>query len=287
MEKLDSPLPHRSPGGKSGYARQCIAATQIVRQEIAELKGSRKAGLFASGAVHALRLLVEQSPTKPISYCRPEAEYWKETFAAWFGRVKRHFPEEYRESFLINVDEDFDCLIEAANRFTPEPWEQTTNRFHWRLEFANKERFDEAKQAAKENYPVKLGLALDKYLQACIERLLSDQDDSQPLVLEVSKDQVDRPGTVSTKMVSFDDGVCSLLMTNFDGFGRQSTNAYDVERAVKGYLKDHATEAVKDLNFDCESSMFCVRSAKMDSLTQVNVALYTLASDANVRQKYF
>lgn len=55
--------------------------------------------------------------------------------------------------------------------------------------------------------------------------------------------------------------------------------AYDVEDAVKNYLVANSKKDLADLNFNCESSLFVVRSPNPLALSAVVAALVSMASN--------
>src|SRR6056297_803554 len=183
MTKIETSDLHRTPGGKSGFYRQLQAATQCARQHIAELNGSRKKDMFASGAVHALALLAKEVSRRGLPVTEMEVDYWRETFFVWFNSVKRYFPAPLRDDFREKAETDFALIREKADRFSNTPWEQLKDCFERPVRFRDRDMFDRASEAAKAKYPVDLGMAIDKYLRACVQRLLNDDELDAPLVV--------------------------------------------------------------------------------------------------------
>lgn len=282
MAKFQTAELHKTPGGNPGFFQPLQQTTQCVREHMAQLVGSRKPQIETAAALRILAILArEVSLRKSIPVTSMEVDYWQENFLAWFGRVKKHFAEDCREDFLANANADFEAIRECAKSFSAEPWQQKTDRFQWRVDFVNREAFDKACQSATEKYPVKLGIALDKYLKACIKRLSDDDNPESPLVVQVQETKPgDRPGSIAPRLVSFDDGVHSIIITDFGGFGNASMTANQLQTTVKKHLRANSKETLKDLDFDSESSLFCVRSESLASLSKVTEMIYRFVSDA-------
>ncbi len=281
MAKIESSDLHKTPGGKGGYLFQLQTATQCVRQHVAELRGCRTRDMFASGAIHALALLASDVPKRGLPVTEKEVDYWSETFFGWFNSVKQHFPEPLRAEFQEKAEADFAVIREKANTFSETPWEQLKDTIERPVRFKDRDTFDRALEAAKTKYPVKLGIALDKYLLACVQRLLSDDNPDAPLVVNFKEGPPeDKPGTVAPRFVTFDDGTHSLLVTSFGGLGRLVQSGLGLEKAVRAFLRKRQPQLLNELNFDSESSMFCVRSNSVQSLAVVSEAIFTIAAEA-------
>ena len=283
MAKIETSDLHRTPGGKSGFYRQLQAATQCARQHIAELNGSRKRDMFASGAIHALALLAKDVSRRSLPATETEVDYWRETFFVWFNSVKRHFPGPLRDEFREKAETDFARIREKADIYSDTPWEQLKDCFERPVRFRDREMFDRAYEAAKEKYPVDLGIAIDKYLHACVQRLLNDDDLEAPLVVKVKEERPeDAPGTVAPRLVAFDDGTHSLIVTSFGGLKRPAKSGMGLQNAVRKFLQKSDKTLLDELEFDSESSMFCVNSKCLRTLGLVSEAIFTIAANAKV-----
>lgn len=272
---------HRTPGGSNGFRRQLQVATQCTRELIDELNGSRKADMPASGAIHGLALLAKEASRRSLPVSEKEVDYWKEVFFKWFESVKRHFAEPVRDEFRSKAEADFALIREKADILSETPWEQLRTRYVHSVRFPTREAFDLACDRAKAKYPVNLGIALDKYLAACVQRLLEADDVDQPLVVKVKeKPPEDRPGTVATRFITFDDGVHSIVVTSFGGLQRPANSGLGLQKAVQQQLRKTAPGTLEQLEFDSESSMFTVRSRSLDSLTAVSQAIFSIAAAA-------
>jgi hypothetical protein len=281
MAKIDTSDLHRTPGGQGGFFSQLQAAVQCARQHIAELNGSRKKDMGAPGAIHAVALLAQDASRRGLPVTETEVDYWKETFFVWFNSVKRHFPEPLRDEFGEKAEADFALIREKANTYSATSWEQLKDCVERPVRFRDREMFDRAYEAAKQKYPVDLGIALDKYLLACVQRLLNDDDLDAPLVVKVKQERSeDSPGTVAPRLVTFDDGTYSLTVTSFGGLGRPAKSGTGLQNAVRKILRKSHKQLLDDLEFDSESSMFCVRTKCLSALGVVSEAIYTIAADA-------
>lgn len=283
MAKIETSDLHRTPGGENGFYRQLQAATQCTRQHVAELNGSRKRDMVASGAIHALALLAKEAPKRGLPVTKKEVDYWRETFFVWWNSVKRHFPEPLRDEFREKAETDFVLIREKADVYSGTPWEQLKDCFERPVRFRNREMFDRAREAAKEKYPIDLGIAIDKYLQACVRRLLNEEDLDAPLVVKVKEERPDdAPGTVAPRLVTFDDGTYSLIVTSFGGLQRPAKSGMGLQNAVRKLIQKSDQRLLDELEFDSESSMFCVRSKCLQTLGLVSQAIFTMAANAKV-----
>src|SRR5690606_1049283 len=108
--------------------------------------------------------------------------YWKETFFVWFDSVKRHFPVPLRDEFRAQAEADFAIVREKAAIHSDIPWQQLKDCIERPVRFRDREVFEKACKAAEEKFPVDLGIAIDKYLLACVQRLLNAENSDAPLV---------------------------------------------------------------------------------------------------------
>ncbi|MBL8815569.1 MAG: hypothetical protein JNL58_06035 [Planctomyces sp.] len=281
MAKIESSELHRTPGGSNGFRWQLQAATQCARQFIAELNGSRKPDMAASGAIHGLALLAREASRRSLPVSESEVDYWKEVFFKWFESVKRYFPEPLRDEFKKKAEADFAVIREAADIRSDTPWEQLRDRYERPIRFQSREKFDLACDRAKAKYPVNLGIALDKYLAACVQRLLDEDDIERPLVVKVKETlPADRPGSIAVRFITFDDGVHSLIVTSFGGLQRPANSGLGLQKAVQQLLRKTEQSTLEQLEFDSESSMFSVRSKSLNCLATVSQAVFSIAASA-------
>lgn len=281
MAKIESSDLHKTPAGQGGFYRQLQTVTQVARQHIAELKGSRTRDMSASGAIYALALLAKDVSPRGLPVTEQEVDHWRETFFAWFDAVKRHFPEPLKDEFRAKAEAAFTIIRKKAGTFSETPWEQLKDSIERPVRFKDRETFDRACAAAKEKYPVDLGIALDQYLQACVQRLLNDDDLNAPLVVKVKEARrEDAPGTVAPRLVTFDDGTYSLIVTSFGGLAPPANSGRGLQNAVRKWLQANHEQLIAELEFDSESSMFCVRSKSLTALGVVSEAIYTIAANA-------
>ncbi len=282
MAKIESSELHRTPAGSIGFRMQLRVATQCARQLIADLVGCRKPDMPASGAIHALALLASEASRRSLPVSEREVDYWKEVFLKWFESVKRYYSDTARDQFLNKAEADVAVIREKADILSDPPWEQLRNRYEHSIRFPDRSAFDLASNRAKEKYPVALGSALDKYLQACVQRLLNEGETDQPLVVKVKEaSPLDKPGTVAPRFISFDDGNHSLIVGSFGGLLPPANSGLGLQKAVQQYLRKTAKEKLDSLQFDSESSMFVVRSSSLTCLAAVSEAIFSIAAKAN------
>lgn len=285
MEQIKSSDLHRTPGGKNGFYSQLLAVVQCTRQHLAELKGNRKRDTSASGAIHALALLANEVSARGLPISQHEVDYWQEIFSTWFQSAKRHFPGTLGDEFREKAELDFRLIREKAESFSHVPWEQIKDRYELPIRLTNRETFDRASEAAKVKYPTELGRALDKYLVACVDRLLSNDDLDAPLVVKAKEPRTeDSPGSVAPRFVTFGDGMHSIIVTTFGGLTKPCKSGLGLQNAVKRFLKKNYETVLEKLQFDSESSMFCARSNCLQSLGVVSEAIYTIAASAKTSE---
>jgi len=252
-----------------------------VREQIASLATSRKADEWAPGAIHALRKLCEGERESGQIH-RLEVEEWQATFFAWFERVKKHFPPKLVKKFQANAEDDFRTILKCADGLPEYYWRSEAPKRHIQVSFKNEAALDAARDAAEEKYPVDLGSALHNYLESCVKELVGGKK-------KAAKPKAAPPPVETQSLtIRFFPGAkhSSLSVDDFSCFDSAENleqdivvTAYDVEDAVKKYLKAAAPKILKSLRFDCESSMFVVRSANPSALASVVAALYALAAD--------
>ena len=237
--------------------------------------------MSASGAIHALALLAKDTSRRGLPVTEIEVDYWRETFFVWFNAVKRHFPGKSGEEFRKKAESEFALIREKAETYSSTPWDLLKDRYERPVRFKDKETFERAAKSAEEKYPVDLGIAIDKYLSACVQRLLSDDDIDAPLVVKVQAERpVDSPGTVAPRFIAFADGNYSLIVTSFDGLQRPAKSGLGLQNAVRKFIQKRDKQLLDSLEFDSESSMFCVRSKCLQALGTVSEAIFTIAANA-------
>lgn len=281
MSKIHSAQLHGNENAGIEFGAAIAGAVQRVREQIAALKTSRKADEYAPGAIHALQKLCDGEDESGQIH-RIEVEEWQATFFAWFQRVKKHFPPKLVKKFQANAEDDFRTILKCATGLPEYYWRSDVPKRHIQISFENEAVLDAARDAAEEKYPVDLGSALHKYLESCVAELVGKK--------RPAKTKQGAPPPTATESLTirfFPSGKHhSLSIDDFACFDRPENleqdivvTAYDVEDAVKKYLKAAAPKILKSLRFDCESSMFAVRSANVSALTTVVAALYALAAD--------
>ncbi len=186
-----------------------------------------------------------------------------------------------RDEFRSKAEADFALIREKADIRSDTPWEQLRNRYEYPIRFQSRETFDLACDQAKAKYPVDLGFALDKYLQACVQRLLAADDIDSPLVVKMKEaPPADKSGTVAPRFITFDDGVHSLIVTSFGGLPRPANSGLGLQKAVQQFLRKATQSTLESLDFCSESSMFSVRSSSLNALAAVSEAIFAIAAAA-------
>jgi hypothetical protein len=279
MSKIYSAELHGNENASIMFGAALAGAVQDVRAHIDDLATSRKADEWAPGAIHALRKLCEGEGESGQIY-RTEVEQWQATFFAWFARVKKHFPAHLAKKFQANAEDDFRTILKCAG-MRDNSWRREAPKRHIQISFENYAALEAARDAADEKYPVDLGSALHKYLESCVAELVSGK--------KPAKAKAAPPPAQSESLTIrfFPRGKGgSLSVDDFGCFDSPEdleqdivVTAYDVEDAVKKYLQAAAPKILKSLRFDCESSLFVVRSTQPSALAALVAALYALAAD--------
>jgi hypothetical protein len=281
MSKIYSAQLHGNENAGIEFNVVILKALQVVRDQMAELATSRKADEYAPGAIHALRKLCEGEKEPGIH--RLEVEEWEATFFAWFERVKKHFPAGLRNKFLANAKADFLALLKCADEMPEYFWREDIEKRHVQIEFKDEAALEAARDAAEKKHPVDLGSALQKYLESCIAKLVGKKSSTKKATSE-------SPPVADPALAlrfTFDGKRSELTIDDFSCFNRPDdvaqdivVSAYDVEDALKKYLKARSPQTLKALRFGSESSLFVVSSADPAALVAVVAALHELAREA-------
>ena len=290
MAKIFSSEIHLNDNASIQFGAAIVCAVRDVRQGIAQMAKSRKADEYAPGAIHALRKLCDGESGRGHIH-RKEVEEWQACFLAWFKRVKRWIPDEYVDGFLANAKDDFRVILDCSDNMSEDFWRKEVDERDIKITFKNDDALKAARKAADEKQPVQLGSALHKYIERCIATLVQEPVDETPANAHV--DSTPSSYLIEPRFVLCDDGEFSMCLDNFDCFESADelaqdivTTAYDVEDAVRNYVNTNCKDSVPDLDFDCESSMFCVRSATLESLAIVTEAIIRLATDRELYLQY-
>jgi hypothetical protein len=281
MSKIHSAELHRNENASILFGAALVGGVQHVRAHIAHLATSRKADEWAPGAIHALRKLCDGEKESGQIH-RIEVEEWQATFFAWFARVKKHFPANVAKKFQANAEDDFRTILKCATEMPEGFWRDEVPKRHIQISFKTYEALEAARDAAEEKHPVDLGSALHKYLESCVAELVGQK---RPVKTKAAPPPAEVAPSLTIRFfpeakhssLSIDDFACFDTVEDLEQ--DIVVTAYDVEDAVKKYLKANSPEILKSLRFDCESSMFVVRSKDPSALATVVAALYALAAD--------
>ncbi len=77
--------------------------------------------------------------------------------------------------------------------------------------------------------------------------------------------------------------VTNLLLNRHHSFGglqQPATSGMGLQNAVRTFLAKNHKQLLDELEFDSESSMFCVRSKSLQPLGVVAEAIFTIAANA-------
>jgi hypothetical protein len=288
MGKINSADIHKSENASIAYGSCSLSIIREIRKDINVLHESKKADEWALGLLHALKEITENELTDS-SIHKIEVEEWKIIFFKWFERVKKHIPEDLRQSFKDNLEEDFNVILSKSNNLPEFHWRKQSLERQLVITVENENRLNLYQSEAEKKHPIKLGNALNVYVEKCLERLIDDGYEKKEML--ETKTLVTNHFMPTFSVIN-DKNVCYVL-TNFHFFDTKSNieqdiliNAYDLEDAVKEYLNDTKNGILNDLQFDCESSMFSVHAENMTILFELNTVLFTMGSHIDLKEKY-
>lgn len=288
MAKSYSAKLHGNENGSIEFGACVYGVLREVRKSIANLADSRQVDEYAPGAIHALRKLCEGESCGSLA--RLELKEWEQTFFAWFDRVQKKLSPAVAKQFRAHAEEDFRILGKAAVDLPEYFWREQANERSILVTFESEEVLDAVRDAAEEKHPVDLGNALHKYLEQCAADLLDSSPDGDD---EAMDDEEELPPRLAVIFMPTESGKYSLCVDDFGCFHTDedreeghSVTGYDVEDAVKKYLKKNAAATAKKVRFDSESSMFCARSKEVAALTQVTEILCQFAADQELFGQY-
>lgn len=281
---------HGNENASITFSAAILGAVWKVRSSIPHLAHSRKADEYAPGAIHALRKLCEGEGEKVCGHIhRQEVEEWRSTFRAWFDLVKRLFPAKLAKKFLANAEDDFQAILACSVQMPESFWRNSVDERHIQITFKNDNALEAARSAAEEKHPVKLGSALHKYIQSCIDTLVGNM----PPAPNTATETEDAQPAVFAPRVTRQDGSWLLYLDQFDCFDSSQdleqdivTTAYDIEDAVRNYVSVNHPAAAKALRYNSESSLCCMRASNLAALSTLLKALLLLATDHQLLAQY-
>jgi hypothetical protein len=296
MAKIVSGELHRNENSSMQFSISILLTVQQVRSRIADLAKSRKADEYVPGAIFALKKLCagEAALVRSSGHViRQEVEEWRTALAEWFRRVQRHYPDACAAAFEKNLEQAFRVILKCAVDLDEYFWRDRVDEHErqFGITFPSREALDAALKAADEKYPVHLGNALDKYLKRCIAELVDETAVAPSPVPQAVSDP--SPNELMPRFRGNADGTFTLLLDDFGCYDSPEdlaqdidTNAYDLEETLQRYLAEHRPDLAADLRLESESSLFCVRSARWESLVAVTEVLMRFASDREVYVQY-
>jgi hypothetical protein len=156
------------------------------------------------------------------------------------------------------------------------------------VSLANAKALETARKAAREAHPVEYGDPLHEYIKQSVGSMV---DGWKASTSERAPQESSLPAAVSPSLLRHDDGSLSLCLSEFTALDDNDDEdweltAYDVESAVKAYLKERRPSCITKLNFDSESSMFCVTSTSVSALGNVADVIFRFLADEKLRSKY-
>lgn len=263
---------------------------ELVRKEI-EILPKCKSDAYAPGAIYALsKICTGEKCGHLTDYNLYDSEvlHWKEQYLKWF---KRYYKEEVAKEFLKNSEDAFQTILSASGNGPKDYWEKDAAERSISVSFKNQEELQKAKDAAESKHPVDLGSALHKYLETCIEKLFNEEGNQvaeakelpnkselsflEPKVFKHEKKQV-----FTLTLETLD-----ILQTEENYNQDISLTGYDLEEAIKGFFTQHHSDILDVLDFDSESSAFCVTSARIDAVIKVTEVIYKFYENKQLLQQ--
>lgn len=253
---------------------------------VAFLKRSRRADEQAPGSIHALRKLCdgEEAMWQVRSHLhRSEVEEWREIYLAWLNRVNRWIPDNLREDFRQNAEDDFRVLLDLAGNASEDNWRKKSLERSIKIVFETEEALNEAKKHADEKYPVQLGSSLHEYIYSAI----GDLQGVEPKKAELTVVSASRP------LISIDRDEAGLYTVVVDDFAMVQDEelveqgieitAYDIEDCILSLSKN---PSISSQDFDCESSTFIFRSASREAFGEVRTLFCRLLENEKLREEH-
>ncbi|GJQ07292.1 hypothetical protein CAPN010_14500 [Capnocytophaga cynodegmi] len=251
-----------------------------IREDIEHYKTLDKIRTGIFGNIKALSLLSEHFDGGDNPIMTEEAQQWKIILLDYCERNKRKIPKALRDDFLRNLTSDLDKIIENSNDIPDFLWKNDAQKREIIIKVENQTLKDKYIALAELKYS-KLGGALQNYLLECLQKLEENEQKPEEPTISRKSTRSFRPHIFASS-----DNEYTLLLDDFDIFLTEKQhsedteiNAYDIEKRLKKYLKETNKPLLKTLFFDCESSLFSVRSQNLENLIQLQKALLHLAFD--------
>lgn len=287
MTKITSAKIHKNDYASMDYYGVMNYSVKRIRRNIDWYRKSKKINTGILGSIHALRLLCENTEGFDIPIIYDEALEWKDIMSKWYGRIKNKIPEEIRDEFRDNLENDLDVIVSKGKKYPEYMWKAAALECEYVVTIPNRELLEKYEEIAEMHYSG-LGGALHNYLNECLEKLLKIEPKEKVVSVRPEGDSLS-PVFYQSKSNEF-----TYLLKDFRCFLTDQQkdesveiNAYDVEKAIKLFLSETDQSLSKSLRFDCESSLFSVQAKKMDELSELNNLLLKLVIDDLLKSKYF
>ncbi|GIJ93972.1 hypothetical protein CAPN002_11900 [Capnocytophaga stomatis] len=251
-----------------------------IREDIEHYKTLDKIRTSIFGNIKALSLLCEHFDGGDNPIMTEEAQQWKVILLDYCERNKRKIPKALRDDFLQNLTNDLDTIINNSIDIPDFLWKSDAQKREIVVKVKNQALKDKYIALAELKYS-KLGGALQNYLLECLQKLEEKEEASEEQTISRKKTRSFCPHIFASS-----DNEYTFLLDDFDIFLTEKRhsedteiNAYDIEKQLKEYLKETNKPLLEKLFFDCESSLFSVRSQNLENLIQLQKALLHLAFD--------
>lgn len=269
---------HKGDNASLAFEASVVALVDRVRESIGALRKSRKLNEWAPGALHALAKVCA-GERQLVTLNRGEVEEWREVFFAWLERVEKKQDPLARAPYRESAESAFAAIVDASTDWPEHVWRDSSRERHIAVTFPNDEARMRARTVANERHPVALGSALHEYLRSCIEALTAEPSEQRPATHTRAQPPLDE----SPAIVSFADGRFSMSVEALTELTAPESlaedyvaNAFDLEAAMRaGLSRAH----LKDVEFDCESSLFTLHTQSPDALSACLQLLSKVASE--------
>lgn len=270
---VSGPSPLQSEKGFSEYLGHFGLVRRRVRVWITRLPETNTTDNGFMASVMALRVLAEGAPNVvAITIAKGEVDYWQQCYLEWFERMKRRFPKKVdAEAVKTRALEEFAKLREIGVNLPDGEWKSST-----RLDLKTAEKEDALRAQARE--------------AVLAENAASVRQASAKKTQDAAQNKW-HPCRLVTFPESMGDPRYSLSFSQFSELARRfkalkiGNDGYSWQRLVELHLAEHAPEALAQISFDSESSMFCARSSAMPALEAVHAAIVRIHSDEQTQSQ--
>jgi hypothetical protein len=253
-------------------------SVKAIRANIAFYEKTRKVNTSIFGYVKALSLLCEHATAFDIPIILKEAQQWEEILIKYCNRIQKKISENIREEFITNLTKNLETIVSKGKDEPEHFWKDKLLEREIRITIKNQELLNKYESLIdeKKEYKDRLGNSLHNYIKDCLNDLYEEKSDDLTEKITVTKPISFQPTYFKSNVNEF-----TYLLSDFSFFLNNENvselNAYDIEKKIKTHLKKVDKKLLKQLKFDCESSLFCVQSESLENLNNLNNHLLKIA----------